>query len=148
MDTHRFDRALPMALLRAREAVMKGFVTTLKEYDMSPQQWRVIRTLQQDNGVEMSELSKRCFLLKPSMTRIVQNLEERNYISRQKANNDQRKCVLFLTEKGYSLCERVAPKSLERYEYIAQKFGQSKLSLLHELLEDLVDCLEETSNTK
>jgi hypothetical protein len=34
-----------IGLLRAREAVMKKFSPSLKQHDLSPQQWRVIRVL-------------------------------------------------------------------------------------------------------
>jgi len=141
-----FDRSLPMSLLRAREAVMKTFIPTLKEHEMSPQQWRVIRSLEQEDGLEISELSKRCFLLKPSMSRIAQNLESRGLIERRKVSNDQRKSALFLTQKGHDLGEKVAPKSLERYDFITEQFGYGKLELLYELLDDLVTCLNDKTN--
>lgn len=143
-----FDRSLPMSLLRAREAVMKTFIPTLKEHEMSPQQWRVIRSLEQEDGLEISELSSRCFLLKPSMSRIAQNLETRGFIERRKVSNDQRKSALFLTQKGHDLVEKVAPKSLERYDFITEQFGYGKLELLYELLDDLVTSLNDKTNQK
>jgi len=139
----QFDRSLPMSLLRAREAVMSKFVPSLKEHDLSPQQWRVIRMLDQQDGIEISELSKRCFLLKPSMTRIVQNLEFRNFIERRDVKSDQRKRALFLTKAGRDLVALVAPKSEERYEFINREFGSRKLELLQELLDDLVAAIGE-----
>lgn len=146
-DTLRgFDRSLPMSLLRAREAVMKTFIPTLKEHGMTPQQWRVIRALEQEDGLEISELSKRCFLLKPSMSRIAQNLESRGLIERRKVTNDQRKSAIYLTQEGYLLREQVAPRSLERYEFITEQFGYGKLELLYELLDDLVESLNDPTN--
>ena len=62
-----FGKSFPMSLLRAREAVMKKFIPTLKKHDLSPQQWRVIRFLEQEDGLEMSELAERCFLMVPSL---------------------------------------------------------------------------------
>ena len=38
-----FDQSLPMALLRAREAVMRGFRRVLREYGLNEQEWRIIR---------------------------------------------------------------------------------------------------------
>ena len=72
-----FDRSLPMALLKAREAVMKKFVPALREHNLSPQQWRVIRAVHEQDGVDISELAERCYLLMPSLSRIVPNLEKR-----------------------------------------------------------------------
>lgn len=138
-----FDRSLPMSLLKAREAVMKTFVPSLKEYDLSPQQWRVIRSLEQEGGLDISEISKRCFLLLPSLSRIVKNLETRNFIVRKPVEADQRKTALYLTDKAKGVYQKIAPKSSERYQYITKKFGYGKLELLYELLDDLIEVLDE-----
>jgi len=142
-DLPQFDRSLPMSLLRAREAVMSKFIPSLKEHGLSAQQWRAIRSLDQEDGIEISELSKRCYLLKPSMSRIVQNLESRELIERRNVKSDQRRSALYLTKAGRGLVELVAPKSEERYQFINQQFGYGKLELLQELLEDLVNAIDE-----
>jgi len=138
-----FDSSLPMSLLRAREAVMSKFIPSLKEHGLSAQQWRAIRSLDQEDGIEISELSKRCYLLKPSMSRIVQNLEGRELIERRSVATDQRRTALFLTQAGRDLVMQVAPKSEERYQFISHQFGNGKLELLQELLDDLVSAISE-----
>ena len=40
-----FDKSLPMALLRTREAAMQHFRPLLAEHDLTEQQWRVLRAL-------------------------------------------------------------------------------------------------------
>jgi len=65
-----FDRSLPMSLLKAREAVMREFLPSLRSHQLSPEQWRVIRALVQEDGLELAEISLRCFLLAPSLSRI------------------------------------------------------------------------------
>ncbi len=138
-----FDRSLPMSLLRAREAVMKKFIPSLKEHMLSPQQWRVIRSLEQEDGLDISEVSKRCYLLVPSMSRIIKNLESRQLIKRESVENDQRCTALYLTPKGRELFKLIAPKSEERYDYITQKFGDKKLERLYKLLDELVVVLDD-----
>lgn len=138
-----FNRSLPMSLLRAREAVMSKFIPSLKEHELTSQQWRVIRTLDQEDGIEISEVSKRCYLLKPSLSRIVQNLEARELIERRSVASDQRRTALYATQAGRDLVTLIAPKSEERYQFISRRFGNSKLELLQELLEDLVNAINE-----
>ena len=138
-----FKRSLPMSLLRAREAVMKKFVPSLKEHNLSSQQWRVIRALQEESGLDISELSARCYLLMPSLSRIIQNLESRELVERRPVETDQRRSAIFLTDGGRKLFELVAPKSAERYEHITEKFGYGKLELLYELLDELVEKIDE-----
>lgn len=138
-----FDRSLPMSLMRAREAVMQEFIPSLREHGLTPQQWRVIRALQQNNGLALSELAEHCFLLMPSLSRIVRNLEERELVYRKGVASDQRKSSIFLSKEGKVLFSAIAPKSAERYDRITALFGYGKLELLYELLDELVDCLNE-----
>ena len=137
-----FDRSLPMSLMRAREVVMKEFLPALRDNNLTPQQWRVIRSLEQVDSQTLSELSQRCYLMMPSVSRIVQALEARALITRASVAGDQRSSVLSLTKTGKALFEQVAPKSAERYEYITEKFGYGKLELLYELLDELVEKLD------
>lgn len=143
LQLKEFGKSLPMSLLRAREAVMKKFIPTLKKHGLSAQQWRVIRFLEQEDGLEMSELAERCFLMVPSLSRISKNLESRGLIIRKTVVNDQRRSMLFLSDAGRQLYAKVAPKSAERYVHISQQYGKDKLQLLSELLDELVIALQE-----
>ncbi|NCG40701.1 MAG: homoprotocatechuate degradation operon regulator HpaR [Actinobacteria bacterium] len=132
-----------MALLRAREAVMKKFIPSLRENGLSSQQWRVIRALNEEQGLDITELANRCFLLMPSLSRIIQNLEKRELVSRNQSSLDNRKSVISITEPGKKLFQRIAPKSVERYDLITEKFGYGKLELLYELLDELIEKIDE-----
>ena len=137
-----FDRSLPMALLRAREAVMKKFIPSLRENGLSSQQWRVIRALNEEEGLDITELANRCFLLMPSLSRIIQNLEKRELVNRNQSSLDNRKSVISITEPGKKLFQKIAPKSVEHYDLITEKFGYGKLELLYELLDELIEKID------
>lgn len=122
---------------------MKKFIPVLREHNLSPQQWRVIRALESEDGLEMSELSDRCYLLMPSLSRIIQNLDSRDLVQRQLVESDQRRSVISLTDSGRELFEQVSPISIERYEFITERFGYGKLELLYELLDELVEKIDE-----
>ena len=138
-----FDRSLPMALLRARDSVMKKFIPTLQEYGLSAQQWRSIRALIQEDGLEISTLAKRCHLLMPSMSRIIQNLESRNLLVRKNVESDQRRNAIYLTAAGRNLFKQIEPKSVESYEHITRQFGEENLEKLYALLQVLIDSLDQ-----
>ena len=122
---------------------MKKFIPSLREHNLSPQQWRVIRALEDEDGLDMSELSKRCYLLMPSLSRIVQNLNSRNLVQRRLVESDQRRSVISLNGSGRELFGLVAPISVERYDHITEKFGYGKLELLYELLDELIEKIDE-----
>ena len=139
----QFDRSLPMALLKAREAVMKKFSPALKEHGLSPQQWRVIRVLEEEDELDASDIAERSALLMPSLSRILQNLHKRGLVDRKNAESDQRRSMISLTPKGRSLFETLSPVNEARYATISEKFGYGKLELLYELLDELVEKVSE-----
>lgn len=138
-----FERSLPMTLLQTREAVMKKFIPSLKKHGLTSQQWRVIRALQNENGLDITTLAERCYLLMPSLSRIINHLEKQTLVKRSTDNTDQRRSKITLTALGQELFDKVAPSSAQRYTEIEEKYGVRKLELLYELLDDLIQTLDE-----
>src|SRR5438552_16034721 len=78
-----FSRSLPMSLLRAREAVMRQFRPSLRGHGLTEQQWRILRALAAIDAIEVTELARTAFLLGPSLSRILRDLEARHLIERK-----------------------------------------------------------------
>lgn len=127
-----------MALLRAREAVMKKFIPHLRANDLSPQQWRVLRALSETGELEMNEIAQRCYLLMPSLSRIIQYLDSRDLVERRISDRDQRRSIIRISETGRQLVAEMSHESEARYDHITEVFGYGKLELLYELLDELV----------
>ena len=132
-----FESSLPMALLRAREAVMDRFRPVLRRHGVTEQQWRVLRLLEKEDGLDASELAHRCCLLMPSLTRIIRTLEADRLISRRPHAKDQRRLSLSITPKGRRLIETVAPDSENIYAALHGDAGSVDLADLIAQLEVL-----------
>ncbi|MFT4564091.1 MAG: homoprotocatechuate degradation regulator HpaR [Gammaproteobacteria bacterium] len=141
-----FSHSLPMALLNTREMVMSQFRPTLRAYDLTEQQWRVIRALVELDKVEVTELAKRSFILSPSLSRILQKLTERGLVKRHQVASDQRRSLISISAKGRSLFATIAPLSEVQYAHIEAVFGSEKLVRLHKLLTELDDALASPSD--
>src|SRR6476646_5596692 len=138
-----FSRSLPMSLLRAREAVMRQFRPKLREHGLTEQQWRILRALAAIEAVEVTELARTAFLLGPSLSRILRDLEARHLIERRTAKADQRRSMVSISEKGVKLIAAVAPTSEAIYAEITRRFGARKLAELQEMLGELEQSLAE-----
>ena len=129
-----FGHSLPMELLKAREAAMSRFRPMLRDHGLTEQQWRAIRVLAENDGIDATELARRAMLLPPSLSRILQFLERERIIERKQDPRDQRRSMFRLTVKGLSLFERVAPQSEALYRQIEVEFGREELAQLYSLL--------------
>jgi homoprotocatechuate degradation regulator HpaR len=138
-----FSRSLPMSLLRAREAVMRQFRPSLRRHDLTEQQWRILRALTAVDTIEVTELARTAFLLGPSLSRILRDLEARNLIERRTPEADLRRGVVSISPKGLKLIEAVAPTSEAIYATITKRYGARKLAELQAMLGALESSLAE-----
>lgn len=132
-----FSRSLPMALLRTREAVMRQFRPLLRRHGLTEQQWRILRALAAVEASEVTELARTAFLLGPSLSRILRDLEARRLIERRTVEDDLRRGVVSISDKGMKLMEQVAPSSEAIYAAITRRYGARKLAELHAMLGNL-----------
>jgi homoprotocatechuate degradation regulator HpaR len=138
-----FSRSLPMSLLRAREAVMRHFRPSLRDHGLTEQQWRILRALTSVDAIEVTELARVAFLLGPSLSRILRDLEARHLIERKVVTADQRRVVVSISARGLRLIEAVAPSSEAIYAAMTAHYGARKLAKLQEMLRQLEGCLSE-----
>src|SRR5215475_12445267 len=134
LPMREFSRSLPMSLLRAREAVMRQFRPSLRKHGLTEQQWRILRALAAIEAIEVTELARTAFLLGPSLSRILRDLEARRLIERKTAKTDLRRGVVSISEKGLKLMEVVAPTSEAIYAAITRRYGARRLAELQEML--------------
>jgi homoprotocatechuate degradation regulator HpaR len=132
-----FSRSLPMSLLRAREAVMRQFRPALRQHGLTEQQWRILRALASIDAIEVTELARVAFLLGPSLSRILRDLEARHLIERKVAKADLRRGVVSISAKGLKLIEAVAPSSEAIYAAMTRRYGARKLAELQDMLHAL-----------
>lgn len=137
-----FSKSLPMALLRAREAVMRHFRPALRHFGITEQQWRVLRALQ-DSEMEATALAEATHLLAPSLSRILQDLDQRGLISRRTSPEDMRRSLISVSEPGAVLLTAVGGYSEAIYGQLASRVGAERLQTLLQLLKDLEGDLNE-----
>ena len=137
LPMREFSRSLPMSLLRAREAVMRQFRPSLRNHGLTEQQWRILRALTAVDTIEVTELARVAFLLGPSLSRILRDLEARDLIERRTAKADLRRGEVSISPKGLKLIEAVAPTSEAIYAEITNRYGSRKLAELQDMLAEL-----------
>ena len=132
-----FADSLPMALLKAREAVMRRFRPGLRAHAVTEQQWRVLRALAGLGPLEITELASRTCLLPPSLSRILPALESRGLLVRRGVAADMRRTAISITAAGLELIAAHAPHSERIYRAIEERFGTERLRELSRLLGEL-----------
>jgi len=122
---------------------MRQFRPSLRDHGLTEQQWRILRALASVDTIEVTELARVAFLLGPSLSRILRDLEARHLIERRVAKADLRRGMLSISPKGLQLIEAVAPSSEAIYAAISRRYGTRKLRELQDMLQALEASLSE-----
>lgn len=131
-----YDRALPIALLRARDATLAPFRRELDAIGLTVQQWRVIRVLAEGAPRTAGELSELCVLMPPSLSRILKTLTSAGLIARVE-DEDARRRRVELTAAGFEKYSEMAGKSAEIYARLEAAYGTERMEQLLDLLTSL-----------
>ncbi|MDE9453227.1 homoprotocatechuate degradation operon regulator HpaR [Xenorhabdus bovienii] len=128
--------SLTIALLQARETAMGFFRPILKSYNLTEQQWRIIRVLASSRSIDFHDLACLTCILRPSLTGILTRMERDGLIFRLKPMNDQRKLYVSLTPAGQELYEQARGQVNDGYKAIEDAFSPAKLAQLLALLDE------------
>ncbi|MGZ3272652.1 MAG: homoprotocatechuate degradation operon regulator HpaR [Caulobacteraceae bacterium] len=134
-------QSLPVRLLRAREAVMTRIRPVLRAYGVTEQQWRVLCTVRDLRETEITVLAEQVFLLPPSLSRILRDLETRGLIQRRASAQDQRRALVSMAPEGEALIHRVEPALQEVRLEMRRLCGLDRLKALAEMLDAIEDAL-------
>ena len=131
------SKSLPIAMLRAREAMMLSFRPILAKHGFTEQQWRVLRVLGEKGTSDAGQVAFDACILAPSLSRIIGKLEKDNYISRFIDSKDGRRVNLSLTKTGKDTINKIAPDMELIYKAIQKRYGEEKLTNLLDILSEI-----------
>lgn len=137
--------AIPMALLKARESVMRRLRPELRKLGLTEQQMRILHALAGHESLEITELAAETCLLMPSVSRILPDLEARDLVQRQPVTSDLRRWTISLAPTGVQLVSDHAPCSEHVSNVIEQQFGVEKTQQLLTLLQELQAAMDRSS---
>lgn len=118
---------------------MSKFRPMLSAHNVSEQQWRVLRVLQEAGPLDASDVCERASILAPSLTRIIKTLVERGFITVGKFKDDGRRIQLSISPAGSALIDEVQPERQAIYNEIERRFGPERVEELLDLLDALVE---------
>lgn len=117
---------------RAVSDAVSNVYTT--RYGLSPSQWRTMVVLGPRQLLSASEIVERSSMDKVNVSRAVKTLSEAGLLQRDIDENDRRRTVLRLTEKGKDILEDLTPKMRTLEEKILEGLTEEDRLKLLELM--------------
>jgi DNA-binding MarR family transcriptional regulator len=98
-----------VALMRTADLVRRNVAAILEAYDVTPQQYNVLRILRGagEKGLPTLDIAERMIEETPGITRLIDRLEAKSHVSRERCLTDRRKVFCRITRDGLQLLARI-----------------------------------------
>ncbi|MGQ0739515.1 MAG: MarR family winged helix-turn-helix transcriptional regulator [Bacteroidota bacterium] len=106
------------------------------------EQWSVLYHLWKQEGISQQELCNATFRDKPSITRLVDNLEKLNLVKRVASENDRRINMIYLTKQAQKLQEETMVLAEETLNEALETVPVEKVDVCKEVLQVVYDNLK------
>jgi MarR family transcriptional regulator, transcriptional regulator for hemolysin len=103
------DEAIGLFTSNTVKNIIRFLSVNIKNYDITPEQWTVLKRLSENDGINQKELANKAEKDQPTVTRILDILERKELVIKKKNEEDRRSFILFITDKGTSLKEELTP---------------------------------------
>jgi len=110
--------------------------------NLTIEQWSVLYHLWKEDGISQQELCNATFRDKPSITRLVDNLEKLNLVKRVPSENDRRINLIFLTKQAQKIHELTMAMAEATLNEALEAVPVEKIDVCKEVLQVVYDNLK------
>ena len=121
------------------------FARMLKEYnieEINPSQGRIMFVLWQNDGIAITELSKKTSLSKSTLTSMLDRLENDGFIRRKTSDKDRRKIQIWRTEKDKTFQKQYVEVSKKMSGIFYKGFNEEEIESFENMLERIFNNLK------
>lgn len=113
--------------------------TILKDFGFGRAHHRVLHFVNRHSGLRVADLLEILNITKQSLSRVLKQLIDQGYIAQQAGASDRRERLLFPTERGRALAERLAAPQLVRLAAALEAAGPGAEAALRRFLEAMIN---------
>ncbi len=129
-ETWTMDESLGYLLHQVRGRLMASIDTELEPLDITWAQWGTLLHIANGKAATASELCQNMKGDTGSMTRMLDRLEQKGLIRRERSSEDRRIVRLFLTEAGQKLYPKLPPIAIKVLNQYLQGFSRDELETM------------------
>ena len=138
-STVKMDNAKKVILniMYTQNVVQDHFNELLKPYDLSGEQYNVLRILRGQKGkpANMCVIQERMLAKTSNTTRLVDKLLLKEFVTRNVCPDNRRKIEVLITQKGLDVLKELDPKVDAHENAFADNLKPDELVFLNQLLE-------------
>jgi MarR family multiple antibiotic resistance transcriptional regulator len=125
-------------ITRARSALLSSFDTELEPFGVTGAQFEVLKNIARNHGETAASLCRALHHDTGSMTRMLDRLQEKGLVSRERGTSDRRVVHLRLTHSGQRLIPKVRPALRRALRRHLSGFSPAEIESLKRYLSRLI----------
>jgi DNA-binding MarR family transcriptional regulator len=131
------SKKIILNILYTQNVITENFNEILKPYDISGEQYNVLRILrgQKGNPANMCMIQERMLAKTSNTTRLVDKLLLKELVTRKVCPENRRKIEVLITQKGLDVLRELDPKVNAHEESFSKNLNPDEIELLSQLLE-------------
>ncbi|MDI5897235.1 MarR family transcriptional regulator [Flavobacterium sp. LB2P84] len=131
------SKKITLNILYTQNVITDNFNEILKPYEISGEQYNVLRILrgQKGNPANMCLIQERMLARTSNTTRLVDKLLLKKFVTRNVCPENRRKIEVQITQKGLDILTELDPKVIEHEQLFSKKLNTEELEQLNHLLE-------------
>ncbi len=110
-----------------------------EKFSLTLPEWRMIAVLGEESDLSAAEVSQRTAMDKVAVSRAVKNLLSSGRLARHFSNDDRRRSVLSLSDKGRKVYQKVLPLALSYEATLLSGLSAKEQDFLGNILDKLDD---------
>ncbi|HEV2860928.1 MAG TPA: MarR family transcriptional regulator [Pyrinomonadaceae bacterium] len=124
-------------VLKTAEDFLRREAELLKPYELTPSQYNVLRILRGAgaDGLICREIGERMIARDPDVTKLIDRLEGRGFVTRERQEKDRRVIVIRITDEALKTLAEIDRPVLELTSGLLGHLGERRLKNLNSLLE-------------
>ncbi|PIB24607.1 hypothetical protein BFP76_05340 [Amylibacter kogurei] len=126
-----------MILNYTLDAVMPVHRELFARFDLTEQQWRVLRMLWTSEKTTAIEISKQALLPAPSLVGILDRLEKKGLVARVRSQSDRRKTYIVVSDAGRALQQQVLPLVQDIQTHLKNSVSADDWAALERILDTI-----------
>jgi DNA-binding MarR family transcriptional regulator len=130
---------LAYLLARASFIVSGEFHATLKNWQLSVPEWRVLACLMDVEGLSVGELAAMALMKQPGLTKVLDRMERDGLLKRQGTSDDRRRVTIHLTAKGRARVKPVQRAARAHEAELLKQFTAEQRATIKSALELLIN---------
>lgn len=138
-DTDSLHEVVGFHIRLAHGAVYRHFVETFSHLDLTQKQVSALWLVSERPGIAQVELGQQLQMDRATTMAIVNRLQGRGYLRRERSELDGRKQALFLTEAGIAALDEARICIAEHEAWLKSRFTSDEIKKLVEMLARIHD---------